>query len=83
MVPSGSMGRRKSDGNHSPHQNKVVQDLVQNEENRYQEPDSNKTKINYTKDPNEAHKSNLKEEILQVINENFIELLLDMVNQNV
>jgi hypothetical protein len=25
----------------------------------------------------------MKEEILQVINENFIELLLDMVNQNV
>jgi hypothetical protein len=25
----------------------------------------------------------LKEEILQVINENFIELILDMVNQNV
>jgi hypothetical protein len=25
----------------------------------------------------------MKEEILQVINENFIEMLLDMVNQNV
>jgi hypothetical protein len=25
----------------------------------------------------------LKEEILQVINENFIEMILDMVNQNV
>jgi hypothetical protein len=33
--------------------------------------------------PNEAHKNNLKEEILQVINENFIEMILDMVNQNV
>jgi hypothetical protein len=33
--------------------------------------------------PNEAHKNNLKEEILQVINENFIENTLDMVNQNV
>jgi hypothetical protein len=31
---------------------------------------------------NEAHKNNLKEEIL-LINENFIEMLLDMVNQNV
>jgi uncharacterized protein YecA (UPF0149 family) len=40
-------------------------------------------KINYAKEPNEAHKNNLKEEILQVINENFIEMLLDMVNQNV
>jgi hypothetical protein len=77
------MERKKRDGNHSPPQNKVVQDLEQNEENRYPDPDSNKTKINYTKEPNEAHKSNLKEEILQVINENFIEMLLDMVNQNV
>jgi hypothetical protein len=38
-------------------------------------------KINYAKEPNEAHKNNLKEEILQVINENFIEMILDMVNQ--
>jgi cellobiose-specific phosphotransferase system component IIA len=40
-------------------------------------------KINYDKEPNEAHKNNLKEEILQVSNENFIEMILDMVNQNV
>jgi vacuolar-type H+-ATPase subunit I/STV1 len=39
-------------------------------------------KINYAKEPNEAHKNTLKEEILQVINENFIEMILDMVNQN-
>jgi hypothetical protein len=39
-------------------------------------------KINYAKEPNEAHKNNLKEEMLQVINENFIEMILDMVNQN-
>jgi hypothetical protein len=37
-------------------------------------PDSNKIKINYTKEPNVAHKNSLKEEILQVINENFIEM---------
>jgi hypothetical protein len=60
--------------------NKVVQDLEWNEENGYPDPDSNKTKINYTKEPNEAHKNILKEEILQVINKNFIEMLLDMVN---
>jgi hypothetical protein len=41
------------------------------------------TKINCSKEPNEAHKNILKEEILQVINENFTEMLLDMVNQNV
>jgi chromosome segregation ATPase len=51
--------------------------------NRYPDPDSNKTEINYAKEPKEAHKNTLKEEILQVINENFIEMLLDMVNQNV
>jgi hypothetical protein len=61
----------------------VVQDLEQNEENGYPDQDSNKTKINYTKEPNEDHKNILKEEILQVINENFIEMLLDMVNQNI
>jgi hypothetical protein len=77
------MGRRKRDGNHSSPQNKVVQDLELNEENGYPDPDSNKTKINYTKEPNEEHKNTLKEEILQVINETFIEMLLDMVNQNV
>jgi hypothetical protein len=36
-----------------------------------------------TQKPNKAHKNTLKEEIIQVINENFIEMLLDMVNQNV
>jgi hypothetical protein len=40
-------------------------------------------KINYAKERNEAHKNNPKEEILQVIKENFIAMILDMVNQNV
>jgi NAD(P)H-dependent FMN reductase len=40
-------------------------------------------KINYSKEPNEAHKNNLKEDILQVLNENFIEMILDIVNKNV
>jgi vacuolar-type H+-ATPase subunit I/STV1 len=47
------------------------------------DPDSNKAKINYAKESSEAHKNNLKYEILQVTNENFIEMILDMVNQNV
>jgi hypothetical protein len=38
---------------------------------------------NDAKDPNNTHKNTLKEEILQVITENFMEMLLDMVNQNV
>jgi hypothetical protein len=83
MVPSGKMGRQKREGNHSPPQNILVQDSEGNEENGYPDPDSNKTKINYTKEPNKAHKNNLKEEILQVITENFMEILLDMVNQNI
>jgi hypothetical protein len=40
-------------------------------------------KINYAKEPNEAHKNNLKKDILRVLNENFIEMILDRVNQNV
>jgi hypothetical protein len=39
------MGIRKRDGNHSPPQNKLVQDSEGNEENGYPDPDSNKTKI--------------------------------------
>jgi hypothetical protein len=46
------MGRQKRDGNHSPPQNKLVQDSEENKENGYQDPDSNKTKINNTKEPN-------------------------------
>jgi hypothetical protein len=75
------MGRRKRDGSHSPPKNKIAQDLEQNEENGY--PDSKKPKIKYIKEANEGHKNNLKEEILQVINENFIEMKVDMVNQSI
>jgi hypothetical protein len=42
-----------------------------------------KTKVDYPKEPKEAHKNTLKEEILQVTTENFMEMLLDKVNQNV
>jgi hypothetical protein len=73
------MGRQKKQGNHFPHSKKLEQEPEGNDKNRYSDPDSNKI----TKEPNEAHKNNLKEEILQVINENFIEMILDMVNQNV
>jgi hypothetical protein len=37
-------------------------------------------KINYAKEANEAHKNNLKEDIRQVFNENFIEMIKDRVN---
>jgi hypothetical protein len=76
-------GRWKRDGNHSPPKNKLVQDSEGSEENGYPVPDSNKTKIDYPKEPNEAHKNILKEEILQEITENFMQMLLDKVNQNV
>jgi hypothetical protein len=77
------MGKWKKEGNQFFPSNKLVQHPEGNEENRYSDPDSNKMKINYAKEPNEAHKNNLKEEILQVLDENFIEMILDMVNQNV
>jgi hypothetical protein len=77
------MGRGKKDGNHAPPKTKLIQDSEGNEENRYPDPDSSKTKINYAKEPKEANKNTLKEEILQVITENFMEMLLDMVYQNI
>jgi hypothetical protein len=48
--------------NHSPPKNKLVQDSEGNEE---MDPDSNKTKIDYPKESNEAHKNTLKGELLQ------------------
>jgi hypothetical protein len=37
--------------------------------------------MNNAEEPNDAHKNFLKEEILQVITENFMEMSLDMVIQ--
>jgi hypothetical protein len=51
------MGRQKLDRNHSPSKSKLVQDSEGNEENGHPGPDSNKTKINYSMEPNEAHKN--------------------------
>jgi hypothetical protein len=36
------MGRQKRDGNHSPPKNNLIQDLEENEKNRYPVPDYNK-----------------------------------------
>jgi hypothetical protein len=68
------MGRRKMDENHSPPKNNLIQDSEGNEENGYPLVDSNKTKINNAKECKDAHKNTLKEEILQVITENFMEM---------
>jgi hypothetical protein len=59
----------------------LIQDWEGNEENGYLVLDSDKTKINETKEPNDAYKNILKEEILQLITENFMEMLLDKVNK--
>jgi uncharacterized protein YpuA (DUF1002 family) len=77
------MGKRKRSGNHSPPKNNLIQDPEGNEENGHPVPDSNKTKINNVKEPYDAQKNTPKEEILQVITENFMEMLLDMANKNV
>jgi hypothetical protein len=77
------MGRRRRDGNHYPQKNNSLQDSEGNEENGYPVLDPNKTMINYTKEPNNALKNTLKEEILQEITKNFMKKILDMVNQNV
>jgi predicted sulfurtransferase len=77
------MGRRKRDGNNSPPKNNLIQDSEGNEENGYPAPDSSKTKINDTKEPNDVHENILKEEILQVITENFMEMILGTFNQNI
>jgi hypothetical protein len=63
-----------------PPQNNLIQDSEGNEENVYPVQDFNKIKINGT---HNAHKNSLKEDILQVITENFMEMILDMINQNV
>jgi hypothetical protein len=54
------MGRRKRDGNHSPQKKNLVQDSEGNEENGYPVSDPNKTKINGTKEPSDAHKNSKK-----------------------
>jgi hypothetical protein len=68
------MGTRGRDGNHSPQDNKKnsIQDSLGNEENGCPVPDPNKIMINVTKEPNDTHKKNLEEEILEEISEKFL-----------
>jgi exonuclease VII large subunit len=82
-APSRMMEIRKRDRNYSPPKNQLVQDSEGNEENGNPVPDLNKTKIHYPKEPNKAQKNTQKEQMLQEITENFMEKLLDKVNQNV
>jgi hypothetical protein len=53
---------------------------MKKKDTQFQSP--TKQRLNDAKEPRDAHKNTLKEEILQVITENFMEILLDMVNQN-
>jgi hypothetical protein len=67
------MGRRKRGGDHSSQKNNLTQDSERSEENGYPVPDPNKTKINSTEETINAHKNTLKEEIMELITENFME----------
>jgi hypothetical protein len=58
----------------------LIQDSEANEENRYPVHDPNKTMINDTKELSDAHKSTLKEEMVQEATENFMEKVY-MVNK--
>jgi hypothetical protein len=53
-TPRAMMGRLKKQGNQFPYSKKLVQEPEGNEENRYSDPGSNKMKINYAKEHNEA-----------------------------
>jgi sugar-specific transcriptional regulator TrmB len=77
------MGRGRRSEKHFPQKNNSIQDSEGNEQNRYRVPNPNKTMINDTKKPINAHKNTLKEEIFQEVTENFMEKILDMVSQNV
>jgi hypothetical protein len=74
------MRRQNRDGNYSPPRIIFIQDSEGNEEKGYPVPNSNKTKINNAKEPNDIHKNTLKLKILQVITEHFMEMLLHIVN---
>jgi hypothetical protein len=63
-TPRAMTGKQKKQGNQFIHSKKLVQEPEGNEENRYSDPDSNKMKANYAKEPNEVHRNNLKEDIL-------------------
>jgi hypothetical protein len=74
------MGTWKRDGNHSPPPPKINWYRTQREMKKMDTQFQTPTKqTNYPKEHNEAHKNILKEEIT----ENFMEMLLGKVNQNV
>jgi hypothetical protein len=74
---------RKRDGNHSPQKISSYRFQREMKKMNTQFLSSKRTKISDTKEPSNAHKNTLKEEILQVITENFMEKTLDREKQNV
>jgi hypothetical protein len=62
-----SDGKKKKGWKPFPPKNNLIQDSEGNEENGYPILDSTKIKINDAKEPNDAHKNSLKEEILHII----------------
>jgi hypothetical protein len=82
-MPSGAMGRRGRDENHSPQQYDLIEDSDGKKENGYPAPDDNKTMTNDTKKHKNAQKNTLKGEILKEMTGNFMKKILDMDNQNV
>jgi hypothetical protein len=59
------MRKRRRDGNHSAQKNNSILDSEGKEEWGYPVPYPNKTIINDTKEPSDAHTNTLKEEILK------------------
>jgi hypothetical protein len=68
-----------------PHFRKIIQYRIQGEMMKIctQFPDPNKTMINVTEMPSDAHEKNLKKEILEEISEKDMKKILDLVNQKV
>jgi hypothetical protein len=75
--------RRKRNRNHFLQKDNLIYNSERNEENKYPVPHPNKAKINDSKETSDAPINTLKDEILQVITKNFMEKIVDMVNQNV
>jgi hypothetical protein len=53
----GNDRKTEKQGSQFPHSKNLVQEPEGNEENRHSGLDSNKMKINYAKEPSEAHKN--------------------------
>jgi hypothetical protein len=61
------INRKKKEWKLLSSKNNSIEDSVGNEENGYSVPNANKTMINVTKEPSDAHQKTLKAEILEEI----------------